>query len=92
MVCCCSLAGTTACLTCNASAQAREMGLIVGSPVVIAPIVVRQYDYVEVVRCKDCKHSYQGNYFRGYACALVDGTFTVSGDDFCSRGERREDD
>ena len=49
-------------------------------------------DAVEVVRCKDCVHSYMGNYFKGYACKRLSGedTFTVSPDDYCSKGERRE--
>ena len=46
----------------------------------------------EVVRCKDCRHSFMGNYFKGYACKRLSGedTFTVSPDDYCSKGERRE--
>ena len=46
----------------------------------------------EVVRCKDCRHSFTGNYFKGYACKRLSGehTFTVSSDGFCSKGERRE--
>ena len=49
-------------------------------------------DAVEVVRCKDCRHSFMGNYFNGYACKRLSGehTFTVSSDGFCSKGERRE--
>ena len=49
-------------------------------------------DAVEVVRCKDCRHSFTGNYFKGYACKRLSGehTFTVSPDGFCSKGERRE--
>ena len=93
MVCCCSLAGTDACLTCNASAQARQMGLIVGSPVVIAPIVVRQYDYVEVVRCKDCKHSeWVARSNDLLQCDLdVFGRGCVEGEWYCSCGERKEE-
>lgn len=39
---------------------------------------------IEVVRCKDCKHRY------GKACDFAD--FWLKDDDYCSRGERREDD
>ena len=38
-------------------------------------------DYVEVVRCKDCKHHYENDDF---IC------IGVKDDDFCSYGERRE--
>lgn len=37
----------------------------------------------EVVRCKDCKHRY------GKACDFAD--FWLKDDDYCSRGERKED-
>lgn len=45
----------------------------------------------EVVRCKNCRHSFTGNYFNGIACKRLSGedTFTVSPDGFCSKGERR---
>ena len=37
---------------------------------------------IEVVLCKDCKHRY------GKACDFAD--FWLKDDDYCSRGERRE--
>lgn len=50
-------------------------------------------DAVEVVRCKDCKHSWI--HPSGYICChrsgLVDHDMTFSPDDFCSYGERRSD-
>lgn len=58
-------------------------------------------DVVEVVRCEDCKH--QGKLFHAdarrkdggyyiYWCDLNDGYSHVCvDDDYCSRGERRED-
>ena len=58
-------------------------------------------DVVEVVRCKDCKYQRkhfhadarrkEGGYFI-YWCDLVDGYSHVClDDDYCSKGERRED-
>ena len=45
-------------------------------------------DAVEVVRCKDCKYCDRGN------CDFWDDGYgaIVSMDDFCSQGERKEDD
>ena len=53
-------------------------------------------DYVRVVRCKDCKYSFDLN--RGIlGCDYFDGEYPHSEDyaefspeDFCSRGERKE--
>lgn len=54
--------------------------------------------YVEVVRCKDCKHSHDHEINRNYRChrhardgysQVFDATFTDN--DFCSYGERRTD-
>lgn len=50
-------------------------------------------DVVEVVRCKDCKHSKMADYIPAkcpYFCKLMANCH--SGDFFCSMGERREDD
>lgn len=50
-------------------------------------------DAVEVVRCKDCKHSYKGSP-HGLMCECPVGgqnTSLLGGDDFCSNGERRAD-
>ena len=46
--------------------------------------VGKKLDLVEVVRCKDCKYA---DVF--HHCDRV--KFWTSGNDFCSRGERRED-
>lgn len=43
-------------------------------------------DAVEVVRCKDCKFLHD----KGY-CTLVTGMTRIKHDDYCSRGERRND-
>ena len=42
-----------------------------------------EYQYVRVVRCKDCKH------YDGRPCGKVD--WYNSADDFCSKAERRHD-
>lgn len=50
-------------------------------------------DAVEVVRCKDCKHSYKGSP-HGLMCECPVGgqnTSLLGGDEFCSCGERRAD-
>lgn len=50
-------------------------------------------DVVEVVRCKDCRHSKMADYIPAqcpYYCKLMANCH--SGDFFCSMGERREDD
>ena len=49
-------------------------------------------DVVEVVRCRDCK--YWGGVTYGYVCRNFSGIDTKSctaADDFCSYGERREE-
>ena len=51
-------------------------------------------DAIPVVRCKDCKHSYKGSP-HGLMCECPVGgqnTSLLGGDDFCSCGERRNDD
>ena len=50
-------------------------------------------DAEEVVRCKDCKHRYYNEDRETHCCECwADGYDTpVRGDDFCSYGERRED-
>lgn len=69
-----------------------------------APIISRTYqavlhmvenlptaDFVEVVRCKDCKH--WGGVVFGYRCRKFSGMNTqiqTSENDFCSFGERKE--
>ena len=52
-------------------------------------------DVVKVVRCKDCKHFYDTHINPAHSCKrggaqVWDVSFTP--DDFCSYGERREDD
>ena len=48
-------------------------------------------DVVEVVRCKDCKHAkeYKNNFF---CCYYPVTPKSVSSDDFCSYGERKDSD
>ena len=61
-------------------------------------------DAVEVVRCKDCKHCYQlivdeNGYWKNVEnggthnlCIRNESTFDVRCDDFCSYGERKDND
>ena len=44
----------------------------------------------EIVRCKDCKHNSLGRFLGNTYCDLGIGLYQL--DNFCSRGERREDD
>lgn len=45
--------------------------------------IIKDYDFVPVVRCKDCKYWYgSGNY--------CDYEMRAFEDDFCSRGERKK--
>ena len=46
-------------------------------------------DVVEVVRCKDCKHSYFVKSCSKYECRKGCGILKFS-NDFCSYGERKE--
>ena len=49
-------------------------------------------DWVDVTRCKDCKHYIRSNATNLTVCNKYDGLpFTVEGTDFCSRAERRTD-
>lgn len=43
-------------------------------------------DVVPVVRCKDCKHYWKNKNTPGY----LDKCVTVSDDDYCSSGERKD--
>lgn len=53
-------------------------------------------DAVPVVRCKDCIYGeWWGNFefdIGQYFCEFMDGDVELKGDDFCSRGKRRETD
>jgi hypothetical protein len=44
---------------------------------------------IEVVRCKDCKHNSFCRFLGNTYCDLGIGLYQL--DNFCSRGERRED-
>ena len=51
-------------------------------------------DVVEVVRCKDCKHSTTYELWNGrpYIACIYNGLISeVSADHYCSYGERREE-
>ena len=48
-------------------------------------------DFVEVVRCRDCKHNYNTCLNHGINQPMCDFTDRkLREDDFCSRGEKRE--
>lgn len=49
-------------------------------------------DAVPVVRCKDCKHSFERSERKPFGCYLhgKNGITLHDGDDFCSNGERKE--
>ncbi|CDC05042.1 uncharacterized protein BN578_00574 [[Clostridium] leptum CAG:27] len=49
-------------------------------------------DAVPVVRCKDCKHSFERSGRKPFGCYLhgKNGITLHDGDDFCSYGERKE--
>lgn len=51
------------------------------------PNVATAVDFVEVVRCKDCKHIETTEY-GGYCCLKKIG---VAYNDYCGYGERREE-
>ena len=49
---------------------------------------------VPIVRCKDCKHSATGNYFKGIMCGKYRNErgmlfISVEENDYCSRAERK---
>ena len=52
----------------------------------------RNTDAVPVVRCKDCKHSFERSGRKPFGCYLhgKNGITLHDGDDFCSYGERKE--
>ena len=65
----------------------------------IKQIVVNDYNhdetqlFVEVVRCKDCKHKLKNENDDDYYCETMWIDFMVNGltdNDYCSSGERRE--
>ena len=57
---------------------------------VMAQAIVLKRDIVEVVRCKDCK--YYADYGRVWDCKKYEGMNFPNEDDFCSYGERKDND
>lgn len=47
-------------------------------------------DAVEVVRCKDCKYRFKNNGHSRDGCPIVDANIWMDSDDFCSHGERKD--
>lgn len=60
-------------------------------PAIVRHVIEKAHavDAVEIVRCKDCKHLYDGE--DGYCCHLHKGLVKISEDSFCSYGERKKD-
>lgn len=48
-------------------------------------------EWVEIIRCKDCKHLYHDTGYGYYWCSRMSGIFRVKSNDFCSFAERRAD-
>lgn len=60
----------------------------------IEPVILVPKDYVQIVRCKDCKFKYCGDSMKKYGvpddilwCYWLD----TEPDDYCSFGERKEE-
>ena len=47
-------------------------------------------DAVPVVRCKDCKYRFKNNGHSKDGCPIIDANIWMDGDDFCSHGERKD--
>ena len=45
---------------------------------------------VPVVRCKDCKYRFKNNGHSRDGCPIIDTNIWMDGDDFCSHGERKD--
>lgn len=61
-------------------------------------VVKRLNDKDEIVRCKDCKYWNKHHFVDIYVCSIHNKEgrypyllFEMSADDFCSRGERKDD-
>ena len=54
--------------------------------------VIENAPSIDIVRCKECKYWEESQYYQEFmVCTYVKGaTFTRQHDDFCSRGERKE--
>ena len=47
-------------------------------------------DAVEVVRCRECKYRFKNNGHSRDGCPIIDANIWMDGDDFCSHGERKD--
>lgn len=47
------------------------------------------YNYPELIRCKDCRYSYEG--CTKYVCERTFHEFTVEPDGYCAWAERKEE-
>lgn len=71
--------------------EQRVCEAMVNSPHMIPPLIkfirsIQTSDVAEVLRCKDCKF-----FCRGNRCYCEEFGGIVTEDDFCSRGERKDD-
>ena len=58
-----------------------------------ATLILREaptVDAVEVVRCWECKYRFKNNGHSRDGCPIVDAKIWMDGDDFCSHGERKD--
>ena len=64
------------------------------TPQRVKTLLLRQpaADVAEVVRCKDCKHKVRTDANGIVICSEERGMYCPTEDDFCSYGERRDDD
>lgn len=62
-------------------------GRVKASPVILVP-----NDYVQIVRCKDCKHmKYAIDKAKNGMCGVHSALIIMNGNDYCSYGERKEE-
>ena len=58
----------------------------------IEPVILVPKDYVQVVRCKDCKHmKYAIDKAKNGMCGVHSALIIMNGNDYCSYGERKEE-
>ena len=60
-----------------------------------ATLILREaptVDAVEVIRCRECKYRFKNNGHSRTGCPIIDTHIWMDDDDFCSHGERKDDD
>lgn len=68
--------------------EVKSVGLILAETVDKAPTI----DAVEVVRCRECKYRFGNNGHSKNGCPIIDANIWMDDDDFCSYGERKDND